>query len=91
VPEQDCGGEGECEGRTVLTRNIFCVSLCLVWVTDVLFTSFSWRPFFFHQCVPRILFAPLKSQGISSRQRFILEETRYTPSPFTEGLLGVWG
>ena len=43
---------------------------------------FSWRSFFFYQCIPEILFAPLKSQGISSRQRFILEKTTpVTPPP----------
>jgi len=43
---------------------------------------FSWRSLFFYQCIPEISFAPLKSQGASSRQGFVLEKTTAgTPPP----------
>jgi hypothetical protein len=42
----------------------------------------SWKSLFFYRCTDNILFAPLKSQGIDSRLRYIREKTvAEAPSP----------
>ena len=42
----------------------------------------SWKSLFFYRCTDKILFAPLKSQGIDSRSKYIRENTiREAPPP----------
>jgi hypothetical protein len=35
----------------------------------------SWRSLFFYRCTDEIVFAPLKSQGVDSRLKYIREKT----------------
>ena len=44
-------------------------------------TIFSWRSLFFYQCTSQISFAPLRSQGVDSRLRYILEKTTNDAPP----------
>ena len=43
--------------------------------------SYSWRSLFFYRCTDVVSFAPLKSQGVDSRLKYIQENTVATAPP----------
>jgi len=50
-------------------------------VIEVSFSLSRWRSLFFYKCTGKISFAPLRSQGVDSRLRYIIEKTTADAPP----------
>ena len=71
----------EPESLPVLTIGSFARYIHRRWQVPVTDLPDSWRSLFFYLCTDIIQFAPLKSQSVSARARYVQEETTPYQSP----------